>query len=143
MNIPKTKLLQYHYYEIDGWDLMSWACTLDHTTVTDSEALEALMSLDDFYAVGYHRSVELLIYRMIPKTERHPLGEILILDSFSKLEKGTISSTDFVSTFLDIFYNEIDNITNECSLWIYNVFNGNNGYGFLNMREMENHELVQ
>ena len=139
---PENKLIQYHNGRIVGWDLMSWASTVDRNIVTDTEALEALIHLDDFYADGYHKCVEALILRTIPEKHRRHLGEILILAAFTQLDNGSISSPKFVSLFLDTFYNEIDNSTEPCADWIYKVFNENNGYGFLNMEAMKSQDLA-
>jgi len=51
----KSKLVQHHRGEIDGWDLMSWVATINQESADEVDALDELINLDDLYADKYHK----------------------------------------------------------------------------------------
>lgn len=137
METPLNKYFEYCDTEIDGWDLMSWAVQVDPETIEDKEALKELVELDDFYANGYHEHVERLVHRTIPRKERKCKGELYIDAALENLKQGVITPKDFVSQFVKSFLYDIEQLEEQCSEWITTVFNENNGYGFLDLEEMQ------
>ena len=147
METPLQKYFQYCDFDIDGWDLMAWAVQMDTDLIEDKEALKELIELDDFYANGFHEHVENLVHRTIPQKERKCKGELYIDAAHQKLKNGLMSSAEFVSTFVKIYLHEIDfgnnPIVPECSDWLHNFFNENNGFGFYTLEEMSSSELLE
>ena len=134
MHSPEEVLAQYCFNEIDGWDVITWAAAQDPESVYDSNALNDLLSLDDFQYKQPSDAVIDAIRRLVPSTSSKSTGELVIEIAVNLLAQGKIASGDFMDFFLNFYWNEIDEGRSVCSDWIHKVFNENNGYGFENMR---------
>lgn len=139
---PLSKLLLYHRCEIDGWEIMSWAAEADADSIEDKDALRSLRNLDEFFATGHHKTVEELLFRLLPQADRRPIGELLIMDALDRCRRNELSSADFVSFFVDTYINIIEEMAEVCSPWITRLYDENNGFGFLELEQMRPQELL-
>lgn len=121
---------------------MSWAAETDEGSIEDKNALRSLRYLDEFYATGHHETIEALLFRLLPRADRRPIGELLIVDALHRCRTGELSSADFISLFVDTYHNEIQDATDGCSPWITRLYDENNGYGFLDLAQMRPQELL-
>ncbi|WP_309383321.1 hypothetical protein [Cerasicoccus frondis] len=143
MEEAKAKLVAYYQREIEGWDLIAWIAQTSPGLFEDRAAVDELLNLDEALADGYRKEVQDLLFKLIPDFDNEKLGMLLFLDCLDKLRTEKISPVEFVSFVCDVEHSKIHNEDAPYCDCIRRIYSEYCGYGFADLQEMKNHELVE